>query len=132
MNNALFQAHSQEGGMFMAKRVYAPAAPEDGFRVLTDRLWPRGLTKEAAAVDLWLKEIAPSTELRNWFKHEAPLWPEFQVRYRLELQTPERQAALAELLRLEQEHGTVTLLFAVREEVQNHTQVLMAELKDKA
>ena len=118
--------------MFRTKRVYASAAPEDGFRVLTDRLWPRGLTKKAAAVDLWLKEVAPSTELRNWFKHEAPLWPEFQVRYRLELQTPERQAALAELHRLEQEHGTVTLLFAVREEVQNHTQVLMAALKDEA
>ena len=118
--------------MFRAKRVYAPAAPEDGFRVLTDRLWPRGLTKEAAAVDLWLKDVAPSTELRNWFKHEAPLWPEFQARYRLELQTPGRQAALAELHRLEEEHGTVTLLFAVREEVQNHTQVLMEVLKDKA
>ena len=118
--------------MFRIKRVYAPAAPEDGFRVLTDRLWPRGLAKEAAAVDLWLKDVAPSTELRKWFKHEAPLWPEFQVRYRLELQTPERQAALAELRRLEREHGTVTLLFAVREEVQNHTQVLMAELHDKA
>lgn len=118
--------------MFRIKRVYAPAVPEDGFRVLTDRLWPRGLTKEAAAVDLWLKDVAPSTELRNWFKHEAPLWPEFQVRYRLELQTSERLAALAELHRLEEQHGIVTLLFAVREEVQNHTQVLMEALKHKA
>ncbi len=118
--------------MFRMKRVYAMPASEDGFRVLTDRLWPRGLKKEAAAVDLWLKEVAPSTELRNWFKHEAPRWPEFQIRYRQELAMPERQSALQRLRELEREHGTVTLLFAVREEVQNHTQVLMAELNDEA
>ena len=116
--------------MFRVKRVYTPPAQEDGYRVLTDRLWPRGLTKEAAAVDLWLKEIAPSTELRNWFKHEAPLWPEFQVRYRLELQTPERQSALQRLRLLEQEKGTVTLLFATKEETCNHTHVLLAWLAE--
>ena len=119
-----------EGNLFRTKRVYAPPSDEDGYRVLTDRLWPRGLTKEAAAVDLWLKEIAPSTELRNWFKHEAPLWPEFQVRYRLELQTSERQSALQRLRQLEQEKGTVTLLFATREETRNHTHVLLARLAE--
>lgn len=121
-----------EGNLFRTKRVYAPPSDEDGYRVLTDRLWPRGLTKEAAAVDLWLKDVAPSTELRNWFKHEATLWPEFQIRYRQELTMPERQSALLRLRELEKEHGTVTLLFAVREEVRNHTQVLMAELNDEA
>ena len=125
------EASSLERGMFRIKRIYAPAASEDGYRVLTDRLWPRGLTKEAAAVDLWLKAVAPSTELRNWFKHETPLWPEFQVRYRLELKTAERRAALAELCRLEKEHGTVTLLFAVRDEERNHTQVLMKALNEE-
>ena len=114
--------------MYRMKRVYAPPASEDGFRVLTDRLWPRGLSKEAAAVDLWLKDIAPSTELRTWFKHEAPRWPEFQTRYREELQTSERQSALDQLRKLEQKRGTVTLLFAVRDEVRNHTHVLLEVL----
>lgn len=118
--------------MFRAKRVYAPPVLEDGCRVLTDRLWPRGLSKDAAAIDLWLKEIAPSTELRTWFKHEAPRWPEFQARYRKELQSPERQAALQKLHELEQEAGTVTLLFAVRNEVQNHTQVLLEVLSESS
>ncbi len=116
--------------MFRMKRVYAPQAPKDGYRVLTDRLWPRGLSKEAAAVDLWLKDIAPSTELRTWFKHQAPRWPEFQARYRTELETGERQTALEQLRQLEREKGTVTLLFAVRDEVQNHTQVLLEVLDE--
>ena len=118
--------------MFRIKRVYAPPAPEDGFRVLTDRLWPRGLTKDAAAVDLWLKAVAPSNELRSWFKHQAPLWPEFEARYREELDMPERQAALAELRELERQKSTVTLLFAAKEESLNHTHVLLARLSEDA
>lgn len=118
--------------MFRMKRVYTPPSAEDGYRVLTDRLWPRGVSKQAAAVDLWLKEIAPSTELRKWFNHEAPRWPEFVMRYRLELQTPERQAALTELRRLEREKGTVTLLFAVRDEAQNHAQLLLEVLRENS
>lgn len=119
-----------EDNLFRTKRVYAPPSDEDGYRVLTDRLWPRGLTKEAAAVDLWLKDVAPSTELRNWFKHEATLWPEFQARYREELKTSERQSALERLRQLEQETGTVTLLFATKEETCNHTHVLLARLTE--
>jgi uncharacterized protein YeaO (DUF488 family) len=71
--------------MIKLKRVYEEPSPTDGLRVLVDRLWPRGLTKERAAVDLWLKEMAPSTELRKWFGHDPARWEEFQARYREEL-----------------------------------------------
>ena len=67
------------------KRVYEPVSPQDGVRILIDRLWPRGLSKEHAAVDLWLKTIAPSTELRTWFGHEPAKWPEFRRKYFAEL-----------------------------------------------
>jgi len=71
--------------MIQIKRVYEAPASTDGFRVLVDRLWPRGLTKAKAAVDLWLKDVAPSTELRKWFRHEPAKWKEFQARYKKEL-----------------------------------------------
>lgn len=116
--------------MVRIKRVYAPPAPEDGYRVLVDRLWPRGLAKEAAAVDLWLKEIAPSTELRQWFGHDPGRWPDFTRRYREELKTPERAAALDGLRRLGREQEVVTLLFGAREETLTHA-VLLRELLGK-
>src|SRR5215468_5381749 len=100
--------------MFVAKRVYEPVTKDDGFRVLVDRLWPRGLTKAKAHVDLWLKEVAPSTELRKWFGHEPEKWPEFQKRYRAEL--AKKQELFTEVKRLEKEHGKVTLLFGRRDE----------------
>ncbi len=71
--------------MIRLKRVYEKPSPKDGRRILVDRLWPRGLTKERAAVKLWLKDLAPSTELRKWFAHDPAKWPEFQKRYRHEL-----------------------------------------------
>ena len=111
------------------RRVYAPASPGDGRRVLVERLWPRGLRKEEAGVDLWLKEIAPSHTLRRWF-HAAPeaRWPAFQDRYRQELKmTP---APLAELRRLTQ-YGPVTLLFAARDEAHNSAVVLKAVLEQE-
>ena len=67
------------------KRVYEEPSPADGFRILVDRLWPRGISKEEACVDLWLKEVAPSDELRKWFDHDPERWPEFRARYRAEL-----------------------------------------------
>lgn len=79
------------------KRVYDPPGEADGTRVLVDRLWPRGLSKEKAAVDHWLKAVAPSNELRRWFGHKPERWEEFQRRYREELATPERREALAQL-----------------------------------
>ena len=110
--------------MVRIKRVYAPPAPEDGYRVLVDRLWPRGLAKEAAAVELWLKEIAPSTELRQWFGHDPARWPAFAERYRQELETSERAAALERLRRVERERGRVTLLFGARDAALTHAALL--------
>ena len=110
--------------MVRIKRVYAPPAAEDGTRVLVDRLWPRGLSKDAAALDLWLKEIAPSHELRKWFHKDPARWPEFQARYRQELELPEPAAALTQLRQAVRDKGTVTLLFASREETKNHAALL--------
>jgi uncharacterized protein YeaO (DUF488 family) len=111
------------------KRVYAPASPGDGQRVLVERLWPRGLRKQEAGVDLWLKEVAPSHALRRWF-HEAPeaRWPAFQDRYREELRGAE--APLTELRGLAR-HGSVTLLFAARDEARNSAVVLKAVLEEE-
>jgi len=96
--------------MFVAKRIYEAASKDDGYRVLVDRLWPRGLTKATANVDLWLKEIAPSTELRNWFKHDPEKWSEFQKRYRGEL----NREALDRLRKLGKQHKKVTLLYGAK------------------
>jgi len=111
--------------MFVAKRVYEPAAKDDGYRVLVDRLWPRGLTKAKAHVDLWLKEVAPSTELRKWFGHEPEKWLEFQKRYRAEL----NKAALEGLRKLEKDHKKVTLLYGAKSEERNQAVALLKILK---
>ena len=103
------------------KRVYEPAASEDGLRVLVDRLWPRGLKKADAAVALWLKEAAPSAELRRWFGHDPARWDEFRRRYAAELDG--NRAALAPLLAAE---GTLTLLYAAHDEEHNNA-VALAE-----
>ena len=107
--------------MIKVKRVYEPPSEADGFRVLVDRLWPRGLTKERAAVDLWLKDIAPSTELRKWFGHDPAKWKQFQVRYRKEL--GEKKDALSLLKKKAKEH-TVTLVYGARDEERNEAVVL--------
>lgn len=105
------------------KRVYEAPSPEDGMRVLVDRLWPRGLSKEKAAVDLWLKELAPSTGLRKWFGHAPEKWEAFQQRYRQELrQQPEALQRLSELVA----GGPVTLLFGAKEERFNDAVALRA------
>ncbi|MFZ5792348.1 MAG: DUF488 domain-containing protein [Pseudomonadota bacterium] len=99
-------------GNLKVKRVYEPVSPDDGTRILIDRLWPRGLAKAEAAIDRWLKEIAPSNELRHWYGHEPSRWLEFQRRYARELSD---QAALLEELRDLARKGPVTLLFGSRE-----------------
>jgi uncharacterized protein YeaO (DUF488 family) len=109
------------------KRVYDKPAKTDGFRVLVDRLWPRGLTKEKAHVDLWMKEIAPSDELRKWFHHEEQNWDEFVKRYKAEL--AEKKEQLAEIKKLIKERETVTLLYGSKDEKQNQAVVLMELLK---
>jgi uncharacterized protein YeaO (DUF488 family) len=115
--------------MIQIKRVYEKPTKEDGFRVLVDRLWPRGLTKEKARADLWMKEIAPSDELRKWFHHEEKNWSEFVKRYEAEL--AKKKELLSELKKVENEHGTVTLLFGAKDEKQNQAVVLADILKGK-
>src|ERR1700677_3611115 len=115
--------------MFKLKRVYEPPSPDDGERVLVDRLWPRGMTKEKAAVDLWMKEISPSTELRKWFDHDPAKWAEFQARYREELKA---RPELVDELRRKAREGTVTLLYGARNQEQNEAVVLMEFLGNQS
>ncbi len=103
------------------KRVYEPAEAGDGARVLVDRVWPRGVTKQAAALTLWLKDIAPSTELRKWFGHEPERWDEFRRRYHAELE--QDQDALAELRELRGK-GRVTLLYGAHDTEHNQAVAL--------
>jgi len=103
------------------KRVYAEPESSDGTRILVDRLWPRGLTKEKAKVDVWLKEIAPSTGLRKWFAHDPAKWPEFHSRYRDELQSLSEPLALLKQMAAE---GHITLLFGARDEEHNEAVIL--------
>ncbi|MFM9942749.1 MAG: DUF488 domain-containing protein [Hyphomicrobiaceae bacterium] len=114
--------------MITAKRIYDARSPDDGYRVLVDRLWPRGIKREVAGIDHWAKAIAPSTDLRQWFDHRSERWPEFQVRYALELVGAE---AKAELERLEAiaATGNLTLLTATRSEEENHAVFLASRLK---
>ena len=107
--------------MIRIKRIYDPPAPGDGRRVLVDRLWPRGVAKDDARIDEWLKEIAPSNELRKWFGHEPARLEEFRKRYREELAS---QGELLERLRSEGKQGTVTLLFAAKDAERNNAVVL--------
>jgi len=107
------------------KRAYLPAAAGDGTRILVDRLWPRGVRKSDAAIDLWAKDTAPSTALRKWFDHDPARWPEFCRRYAAELRrNPEELAALRTRARRE----PVTLVFAARDELHNDAVVLRAVL----
>jgi uncharacterized protein YeaO (DUF488 family) len=115
-------------GRIRLKRAYEAAEPTDGLRVLVDRLWPRGLRKEEAGVDLWLKEIAPSTELRRWFGHDPARWEVFRRKYQEELQErPELLRTLREALH----RGPVTLLFAARDEEHNNAVVIKGALEGK-
>jgi uncharacterized protein YeaO (DUF488 family) len=115
--------------MIRIKRVYEEPAKEDGYRILVDRLWPRGLTKERARVDLWMKEIAPSDALRKWFGHEPEKWAAFAKRYREEL--GKKNDLLKEVKRLEREQGKVTLLYGRKDEKQNQAVLIAAALKGK-
>jgi uncharacterized protein YeaO (DUF488 family) len=109
------------GGHIQVKRVYDPADPSDGVRVLVDRIWPRGVTKERAAVALWLKDVAPSAALRTWFGHAPARWEEFKRRYRAEL---EQNTANVQQLRDLAAKSKVTLLFAAQDRSHNNAIVL--------
>ncbi|HTT33456.1 MAG TPA: DUF488 family protein [Methylomirabilota bacterium] len=113
--------------MVRIKRVYEKPDSADGFRVLVDRLWPRGMKKEQAKVDLWLKDVAPSDELRKSFHHEAMKWPMFEKKYQAELKT--KKECIAELRKLEKEHGALTLLFGAKDEEHNQAAIIAQTLK---
>ena len=115
--------------MIQLKRVYKQPSRRDGLRILVDRLWPRGLTKERAAVKLWLKDVAPSTELRKWFDHDPAKWKRFQVRYRKELR--EKKDAL-KLLKKRCKEQTVTLVYGARDENHNEALVLKGILERRS
>lgn len=109
------------------KRVYEPPSDEDGYRVLVDRLWPRGLSEESAHVDLWLRRIAPTTELRKWYGHDVGKWPQFQERYRDEIAN---HGELLDLIRdIERHRKVVTLLFGAKDEEHNEANVLVDVLR---
>ena len=107
--------------MIKIKRIYEAPAAGDGFRVLVDRLWPRGLSKEKAKVDLWLREISPSNELRQWYGHDPEKWAEFKRKYREEIEGKKPEL---DLLRQKARGGTITFLFSSKEEKLNNAAAL--------
>lgn len=115
----------------LIKRIYEEASAQDGYRVLVDRLWPRGMSHERAHLDVWLKEVAPSTDLRTDWHHDPAHWPEFEKAYREELRTrPETVQALTTLKQALADHPTVTLLYAAHGTEQNNAVVLQDYLVD--
>ena len=112
--------------MIKLKRVYEKAETTDGFRILVDRLWPRGLKKEQAKVALWMKDVGPSDALRKSFHHDALQWRDFEKKYQAELKN--KKEWIAELRKLEKEHGTITLLFGARDVANNQAVVLAKTL----
>lgn len=117
---------------FHIKRIYDAPASDDGQRILVDRLWPRGVSKARAQLDDWLKDAAPSPDLRTWFDHRADRFDDFAQKYRMELDTnPKNQAAVAELLELAKK-GEVTLLYGAQSPTINHAIVLQGFLEEKA
>ena len=115
--------------MIKTKRIYESPAKEDGFRILVDRLWPRGVQKEKAKIDLWLKEIAPSDDLRKWFAHDPQKWEEFKKKYAKELAT--KEGLLNEIRQTEKEKGTVTLLYSARDTERNNAVALKIILEKR-
>jgi uncharacterized protein YeaO (DUF488 family) len=113
--------------MIKIKRVYDQVSEEDGFRLLVDRLWPRGVSKDKAKVDLWLKEVAPSDALRKWFSHDPKKWQEFRNRYETELK--QKNETLHKIKQAEKERGTVTLLYSAKDEEHNQAVALAAFLQ---
>lgn len=115
--------------MVRLKRVYDPPAPEDGYRVLVELLWPRGVTRERARIDAWLKDLAPTPALRRWYRHDPARWGEFRQRYREELASPRAQELLGDLAQRARA-GTVTLVFATRDVERSGAAVLHEVLEE--
>jgi uncharacterized protein YeaO (DUF488 family) len=114
--------------MIRIKRIYEQPSKEDGYRVLVDRLWPRGISKNQAKIDLWLKDVAPSNELRKWFGHDPKKWGDFKKRYGLELKKKTEQ--ILEIRQIEKEKGTVTLVYSAKDEKHNQAVVLSTILQE--
>lgn len=112
------------------KRAYEPPASGDGWRVLVDRLWPRGVSKARLQLDAWVRDLAPSTELRKWFHHDPDRWDEFVRRYREELRAPEPEALLSTLSE-HAAHGTVTLIYGARDTEHNEAAVLQDVVQER-
>jgi uncharacterized protein YeaO (DUF488 family) len=110
------------------KRAYEQPNKDDGVRILVDRLWPRGLTKDKASVDLWLKDIAPSTELRKWFAHDPDKWKRFHGRYETEIR---HKPDLIKVLKQKVSEGTITLVYGARDEKHNEAMVLKRFLESE-
>ena len=110
------------------RRAYEPPEPGDGVRVLVDRIWPRGRSREDLRIDQWARELGPSDELRRWFDHDPARWEEFRARYRRELAAPD-QAGRLDALAGRARHGTVTLVYGARDEEHNQARVLAEELE---
>ena len=110
------------------RRAYEDPSPDDGYRVLVDRVWPRGRTKQELRLDAWARNLAPSTELRRWFGHDPARWQEFQARYHQELADPERAQALDALAAEAARVGRVTLVYGARDREHNQAQVIADEL----
>lgn len=115
--------------MIQIKRVYEPDSHSDGKRYLVERLWPRGIRKDELKMEGWLKDVAPSPELRKWYQHDVEKWPEFEKRYRAELKS---NSDAVEPLREAAKHGNVTLLYAARDTEHNSAKVLKDYLERKS
>lgn len=113
--------------MITIKRIYESLEDDGSYRILVDRLWPRGISKESAHINVWMKEIAPSADLRKWFNHEAEKWDEFIKRYIKEL--TDNKQMLLDIKKLEKEHKTVTLLYGAKDTEHNQAQVLLKVLE---
>lgn len=112
------------------KRAYEPSAAGDGRRVLVDRLWPRGVSKARLQLNAWVRDVAPSTELRKWFRHDPDRWDEFVRRYREELRAPEQEALLRTLSE-HATHGMVTLIYGARDTEHNEATVLQDVVQER-
>ncbi|MEH7250672.1 DUF488 domain-containing protein [Neobacillus niacini] len=115
-------------GDFFLKRIYEPYDESDGFRILVDRLWPRGISKDVAKLTAWQKDIAPSPELRKWFCHKPELFEEFRRKYLEELRTDEQKLKIIDEIKTMAATGMVTLLYGAKDPVFNHAIVLQEEL----
>ena len=113
--------------MIKIKRAYEKPSKDDGCRILVDRLWPRGITKNKARIDLWLKEVSPSNELRKWFSHDVEKWDDFKKKYRIELK--KEKELLQKIKEFEKENKIVTLIYAAKDDAHNNAVFLLEVLK---